>query len=90
MTNQEALNVLCSQIQINVRYTTDFDRDYKCLCKCKEALEKQVQKKPLYFDNEAYLCPCCKRYNFYRGTEELHKMNYCAYCGQAIDWSKGE
>lgn len=53
-----------------------------------EALEKQTPKIPLSFGNEAYLCPCCKRNNFYCGTEELHKMNYCDYCGQAILWEE--
>lgn len=53
-----------------------------------EAVEKQIHKKPLSFGNEAYLCPCCKRNNFYCGTKDLHKMNYCDYCGQKLDWSE--
>lgn len=40
MTYKEALDVLMHQIQIDVRYTTDFERDHSCLYKCKEALEK--------------------------------------------------
>ena len=50
-----------------------------------EALEKQIQKKPIekytdYDGTEAGLCP------FYNeGVDE--NMNFCSYCGQAIDWS---
>ena len=49
------------------------------------AIEKQIPKKPLDFGDESYLCPCCKRNNFYKGIH-LDKQNYCDYCGQAIKW----
>lgn len=52
-----------------------------------EALEKQIPKKPLDFGDESYLCPYCKRNNFYKG-EYLDKQNYCDFCGQRIDWSE--
>lgn len=50
-----------------------------------EALDKQILKKPIekYTDHdgtEAGLCPFCNE-----GVDE--KMNFCSYCGQAIDWS---
>lgn len=51
-----------------------------------EAMEKQIAKKPLNFGNEAYLCPSCKRNNFYEGTEFLHKQKRCTVCGQVLDW----
>ena len=55
-----------------------------CLLAC-EALEKQMPKKPIekyvdHDDAEAGLCPFCNE-----GVDE--KMNFCSYCGQAIDWS---
>ena len=52
------------------------------------ALEKQIPKKPINFENEAYLCPNCRRNNFYNGTETLNKTNFCNYCGQRLDWSE--
>lgn len=66
---------------------------YKGLDECKECernfekdvLEKQIPKEPLDFGDESYLCPCCKRNNFYKG-EYLDKQNYCDYCGQSIKW----
>lgn len=51
-----------------------------------KALEKQIPKEPLDFGDESYLCPYCKRNNFYKG-EYLDKQNYCDYCGQAIKWT---
>lgn len=53
-----------------------------------EALEKQIPQKPLDFGDKAYLCPICRRNNFYDGTETLNKTNFCNYCGQALDWSE--
>lgn len=63
MTYKEALDVLMHQIQIDVRYTTDFERDRSCLYKCKEALEKQIPKEPEYetlSNGDFYVyCPTC-------------------------------
>ena len=53
----------------------------------KEAVEKQIPQRPLDFGDKAYLCPNCRRNNFYDGTETLNKTNFCNYCGQALDWS---
>jgi len=53
----------------------------------KEAVEKQIPQRPLDFGDKAYLCPNCRRNNFYDGTETLNKANFCNYCGQALDWS---
>ena len=51
-----------------------------------DALEKQIPKKPIEKfafsdDIEAGLCPLCNE-----GVNE--EMNFCSYCGQAIDWEK--
>lgn len=45
MTYEEALDVLMNKIQIDVSLTEDFNRDYDCLTKCKEALEKRIPKR---------------------------------------------
>lgn len=52
------------------------------------ALEKQIPEKISFFKGPAkdiHFCPVCKRHIF-------KKENYCAGCGQALDWSrrKGE
>ena len=51
-----------------------------------EALEKQIPKKPIKkfaFSDDigAGLCPFCNE-----GVNE--EMNFCSYCGQAIDWEE--
>lgn len=57
----------------------------------KEAKEKQIAKKPVYytFGKEKYpKCPCCgDNWNL---DEYGDGMVHCWECGQAIDWSEGE
>ena len=53
-----------------------------------EALDKQIQKKPIEKfafsdDIRAGLCPFCNE-----GVNE--EMNFCSYCGQALDWEVNE
>lgn len=49
-----------------------------------DALETRIPKKPierfmLSYDIDAGVCPLCSV-----GVNE--EMNFCSYCGQAIDW----
>ena len=51
-----------------------------------DALDKQIPKKPIEKfafsdDIEAGLCPLCNE-----GVNE--EMNFCSYCGQALEWKK--
>ena len=53
-----------------------------------EALDKQIPKKPIEkfaFSDDigAGLCPFCNE-----GVNE--EMNFCSYCGQALDWEVSE
>lgn len=61
---------------------------------CREAMEKQVPRKPDYegdgYDDKGKLvydiwsCPCCgKRYEV-----DYDDYEHCPKCGQAIDWSE--
>lgn len=64
----------------------------------KEALEKQIPKKPIvksyfchYVNYQDFLCPYCRNHiilkvdgNFIAGK----KQQYCPNCGQALDWSE--
>ncbi len=79
MTDEEALDVLMNKIQIDVKFTEDFNRDYDCLTKCKEALEKRIQKKPEDCNGER-MCEC--------GNIVKSYQKYCSECGQKIDWSE--
>lgn len=84
MTPQKALNLLndtefAEKHQGKEEYT-------EMLLMCKEALEKQIPKKP-YSDNdngiyEKDCCPTCHR--------SLFPNDHHCRCGQALDWSDTE
>lgn len=80
MTYEEAIKLLNSVAIYHFDKYTTYAIDLAI-----EALDKQILKKPIekYTDHdgtEAGLCPFCNE-----GVDE--KMNFCSYCGQAIDWS---
>ena len=86
MTPQEALNLLndtefAEKHQGKEEYT-------EMLLMCKEALEKQIPKKLLYIGIEQ-CCPVCKDGICLIGDDGCYG-NYCANCGQALDWSDSE
>ena len=87
MTHEEAIEYLSERyIAMSMCLTLDECRKHnKAISMAIEALDKQILKKPIekYTDHdgtEAGLCPFCNE-----GVDE--KMNFCSYCGQAIDWS---
>ena len=47
----------------------------------KLALEKQIPKKPVFYET-GYICPC--------GSYVKVRKRYCGTCGQALDWSDKE
>jgi hypothetical protein len=50
------------------------------------ALKNQIAKKPIYWNNETYICPNCHRAEYIKQRDGLDV--YCGGCGQLIDWSK--
>lgn len=55
----------------------------------REALEKQIPKKPIgrWDGNETIIeCPSCGKYPFDLSEYEWARR-FCGNCGQAIDWS---
>lgn len=48
---------------------------------CREARERQKQKKPKIINEGISTCPIC-------GAKVLRCYDFCKDCGQAIDWSK--
>lgn len=96
MTYEEAKNLIDD---ITWKYSgNSITNEMICECrdKCREALEKQIPKKPtphivkverLKIGNArwgkgttVYKCPCCNNF-----ISRLY--DYCFKCGQAIDWS---
>ena len=50
------------------------------------ALKKQVRQKPIFWNNELYICPNCHRAEYIKQRDALDA--YCGFCGQWIDWSE--
>lgn len=61
-----------------------------------EALEKQIPKKPIEYEDKYYGCPSCdnplmEKWKKYP-TELKPKSDglpFCLGCGQAVDWEEG-
>ena len=85
MTNKEAINYILANYfdgNENVKAVVGGDEEYLAMKYAVEALEKQIPKKPLHWDDceQFYIeCPCCgKRYDSRLGYKG------CPYCLQAI------
>lgn len=55
----------------------------------RDALEKQIPKKPLHMHKNLY-CPVCKEGGWlvWDDAEPNEFDTYCGICGQKIDWSE--
>lgn len=49
-----------------------------------DALKKQIRQKPIFWNNELYICPNCHRAEYIKQRDALDV--YCGFCGQWIDW----
>ena len=94
MTAEEALHIckLATKCAMFDRQCTDMTEfiyamnqkyDLEVMVDC---IQKLIPKKPIeryadYDNTEAGLCPFCNE-----GIDE--EMNFCSYCGQAIDWEE--
>ena len=53
------------------------------------ALERQIPKKPLFFDSVPHArCPVCKC--SVKLFADAHESHFCLYCGQKLDWGHSE
>lgn len=95
---EDALREMLYQVYRN---TDDFEMRISkdCYKLIREALEKQIPKKPQYVDtrfrhhgrkmsdgsslDKCYKCPNCSGHIFHIFDSE----KCCKYCGQALDWS---
>ena len=96
---EDALREMLYQVYRN---TDDFEMRISkdCYKLVREALEKQIPKKPQYVDtrfrhhgrkisdgsslDKCYKCPNCNSHIFHVFDSE----KCCKYCGQALDWSE--
>lgn len=56
-----------------------------CWLTIKDALEKQIPKKPINWLGKMPICPRCNRADYIKPLE-----SYCKFCGQFVDWSEEE
>lgn len=51
----------------------------------KEAVEKQIPKKPIHYDSVPHdRRPNCR--NAVKAFRDAHEYHYCLYCGQRLKW----
>ena len=89
MTTQEIIESIDYCLECNNDSIPTTQEDLQTI---KEALEKQIPKKPLkqecdFFDFNL-VCPECKNRIVNVWNKREYKPNYCHYCGQALDWSE--
>ena len=84
MTVQQAIEIL----EVNAICSPKATKFKGAVEVVKQALEKQIPKKPIKYDDcEQFFieCPCCqKRFDSRLGYKG------CPYCLQALDWSDTE
>lgn len=66
---------------------------YKCLGtveELKEALEKQIPKKPIEDDTSysGYKCPTCNSNIYQLRSHNIMQTPHCIFCGQALKWGE--
>lgn len=67
-----------------------------CYKLIREALEKQIPKKPYFGEAlgfkgfNGYLCPICRNWLLYPDEIPNSRDSFCSFCGQKIDWSEVE
>ena len=106
MSNKEAINKINDVLGSTLLYDDSIDYqlntdDVEWLEKAKEALEKQIPKKPIetvkiepviaengaYVDADTYVLLQCPLCGEQVGIDDLFCDKFCRECGQAIDWS---
>ena len=89
MTEQEAIRRIKNHNEVHNRKEKHFAIHItEALNMAVKALEKQIPKKLLYVGIEQ-CCPVCKDGICLIGDDGCYG-NYCANCGQALDWSDTE
>ena len=91
MKIQEAINCIDDVLNSNYHYDESLgyqltSDDFEWLEKAKEALEKQVPKRPIedgYYDEPA-VCPNCGC-NVVKFVDNYCSIQFCHFCGQKLD-----
>lgn len=89
MTAKKALELL-NDVEFSEKYQ-GVQEYTEMLIVCKEALEKQIPKKPIS-EECYYICPCCRGDLGVSDDDifiyELSMPKYCSNCGCVLDWTE--
>lgn len=90
MTAKKALELL-NDVEFSEKYQ-GVQEYTEMLIVCKEALEKQIPKKPKNYtiDCHEYMIYDCECPNCKTEHKEMYAFAYCPHCGQKIDWTEVE
>lgn len=65
-----------------------------CYKLIREALEKQIPRKPYFGEAlgykgfNGYLCPICRNWLLYPDEIPNSRDSFCSFCGQKLDWTE--
>ena len=98
MTENEAIEEFKQRLELIEKCYRGEVEDYKQALEIGvKALEKQIPKKPIEYEDKFYACPICRNVLLHKwekyNTELMDKSNglpYCLCCGQKLDWSDEE
>ena len=86
MTYEEAIK----HLNFNEIYTNDW---VEAVSMAKEAIEKQIPKKPMRDTKQWATCPACggcvSKSNIWEHIVEK-EATFCEHCGQALEWGDAE
>ena len=87
MTNKEAKTIFEANVVPVFPLHIEYQDWLTAMNIVSEALDKQIPQKPIY-TNEGTVtrCPVCEAIHFH--CLPSLEVDYCARCGQAIDWSE--
>ena len=95
MKPQEAIGIMKIAIaEVEWNYPMDYAVAFETAI---EALEKQVPKKPIEYEDKYYGCPTCGNVTMMKWEQypdipmsKIYGLPYCLGCGQVLDWSEEE
>ena len=95
MKPQEAIRIMKIAIaEVEWNYPMDYAVAFETAI---EALEKQVPKKPIEYEDKYYGCPTCGNVTMMKWEQypdipmsKIYGLPYCLGCGQVLDWSEEE
>lgn len=95
MKPQEAIETIKIAIaEVEWEYPMDYAAAFETAI---EALEKQVPKKPIEYEDKYYGCPTCGNVTMMKWEQypdipmsKIYGLPYCLGCGQVLDWSEEE